>query len=101
MAKVQYLKGHKCPALDADDGVCPHAIEDAAGGGRLVLPKQIVDVPDDLVWNYVQSDLWDASGKESQALADEQRDAVLEAVAKERGLPWPPPKNEPDNTEGV
>jgi hypothetical protein len=82
MAKVQYLKGHKCPA---PEGFCPHAVEDAHAGGRLVLPKQVVEVPDADVWGYVQSDLWDAADKATQALADTQAEAVETALAIERG----------------
>lgn len=82
MAKVQYLKGHKCPA---PEGFCPHAVEDARAGGRLVLPKQVVEVPDDVVWGYVQSDLWDAADKATQALADDQAAAVEKALKIEHG----------------
>lgn len=35
-----------------------------------------LEIRDELVWNYVQSDIWSAANKKTQALADAQRDAI-------------------------
>jgi hypothetical protein len=80
MAKVQFLKDHKCPA---PSGGCPHAAQ--LGTGAVVFPKQIIEIPDTDVWGHVQSESWTAAGKATQKLADEQAAAVQKALAVEAG----------------
>ena len=47
--------------------------------GLRVAKGGTLDVPDELVWGYVQSDNWSAADKATQAVADKQR-AAIEAI---------------------
>jgi hypothetical protein len=84
MAKVQFLKDHKCPA---PSGGCPHAAQ--LGTGVVVFPKQIIEIPDADAWGYVQSDSWTCADKATEKLADEQAAAVQTALAIEAGTQVP------------
>ena len=44
-----------------------------AQSGQRVAKGGVLEVPDEQVWSYVQSDNWSAGDKKTQALADEQR----------------------------
>jgi hypothetical protein len=87
MAKVQYLADHKCPSLakGVANPKCPHAVEDVRYGGRLVLPKQIVDVEDQHAYSYTCSDLWTPVDKAAKDAHAEGLAAVEKALRAERG----------------
>lgn len=62
-------------------------VEDAWLNMRLVLPKQVVDVPVEWVWNYTQSTLWDPGNKAAKDAHVAGKQARDERLRIEAGLP--------------
>lgn len=59
-------------------------------GGRLVMPGQVVEVPDDSVYGYTCQDAWEPADEETAAVAGEQE------AANAAANPVPDPDIEPE-----
>lgn len=68
-------------------------------GGRLVMPGQVVEVPDDSVYGYTCQDAWDAADKATQAIADKQEAANAEANTPATPEPSAEPDSEQDDEQ--
>lgn len=74
-------------------------VEDAHENGALILPKQIVERPDERVYNYTCRSDFDPADKATQKVHDEAANAVAELVAAERGNPTPEPVSPAETVE--